>query len=379
MKRCNSSEDCHEFRKKEPHLQVQEVTLRGKSTQSSSSTVKSVLKRSIELKQAQRKEEEEKRKEDTASKCKDNLALKQWPTILSDAGYYCEVRSLVKSMDFMPFPESKEAPCFALIVERSRDLPFSEISGPFQAARLLVYPNGEWQIDSPIVEYRRLQVGMLSMPIKSGQLIDLARKWLSEKHVLCPGLVGSDGEKLEKELGYIPKNVSVYGRNYVRSVGCKIWHVPGSNYDQMQKMCGECLECYRYVKNALAKKQSLNSSKREKRRNPSSNYAIKYLTPRSKSIRLGKTRKLRSRMTKKVRRLYKQTSIELPQEQSSVLCKLVQEIENSNEGKQELETIFSEGNQLTDKKGCKAGNCVKGIWEKDRDGFFKDQRKNGEF
>ena len=84
-------------------------------------------------------------------------------------------------------------------------------------------------------------------------------------------------------------------------------------------------------------------------------------------------------MTKKVRRLYKQTSIELPQEQSSELCKLVQEIENSNEGKQELETIFSEGNQLTDKKGCKAGNCVKGIWEKDRDGFFKDQRKNGEF
>ena len=39
----------------------------------------------------------------------------------------------------------------------------------------------------------------------------------------------------------------------------------------------------------------------------------------------------------------KQTSIELPQEQSSELCKLVQEIENSNEGKQELETIFSEG------------------------------------
>ena len=77
-------------------MQVQEVTLRGKSTQSSSSTVKSVLKRSIELKQAQRKEEEEKRKEDTASKCKDNLALKQWATILSDTGYYCEVRSLVK-------------------------------------------------------------------------------------------------------------------------------------------------------------------------------------------------------------------------------------------------------------------------------------------
>lgn len=43
--------------------------------------------------------------------------------------------------------------------------------------------------------------------------------------------MGSDGEKLEKELGYIFKNVSVYGRNYVCLVGCKIWYVFGSNYD----------------------------------------------------------------------------------------------------------------------------------------------------
>ena len=45
----------------------------------------------------------------------------------------------------------------------------------------------------------------------------------------------------------------------------------------------------------------------------------------------------------------------------------------------ELSKIFKEGNQYKDAKGGKAGNFVKDIWEKDRETFFKDQRKNGEF
>ena len=71
--------------------------------------------------------------------------------------------------------------------------------------------------------------------------------------------------------------------------------------------------------------------------------------------------------------------MELPQEQSSELCKLVEAIEKSSEGKGELSKIFKEGNQYKDAKGGKAGNFVKDIWEKDRETFFKDQRKNGEF
>ena len=84
-------------------------------------------------------------------------------------------------------------------------------------------------------------------------------------------------------------------------------------------------------------------------------------------------------MDKKLRKLYKQTRIELPQEQSSELCQLIEAIENSNEGKEELSRIIKEGNQYKDGKGRKAGNFVKDIWEKDRESFFKDQRNNGEF
>lgn len=80
-----------------------------------------------------------------------------------------------------------------------------------------------------------------------------------------------------------------------------------------------------------------------------------------------------------MRKLYKQTRIELPQEQSSELCQLIEAIENSSEGKEELSRIIKEGNQYKDGKGSKAGNLVKDIWEKDRESFFKDQRNNGEF
>ena len=232
------------------------------------------------------------------------------------------------------------------------NLPFSEVLGPFQAVRLVVYPNGEWCLDSPIVQYKCIKVGMLSFPIESSQLIDLARKWLSGEHVLCPGLLDIDGEKLEKELGHIPKNVNIMSGKWIRSVNCKVWPVPSSklNYDKEQKMCTACLVCNCYINNAFVKKQSLDSGKREQRRNPSSNYPIKYLSPWSKSIRLGNTRKLRSRMGKKIRKLYKKTTVELPQERSSELCKLVEEIEKSSEGRQELQKIVSEGNSLQMRK-----------------------------
>ena len=83
MKRSRiSSEDCDEIRNKEPRLQ--------ETSKASSSSVKNVLRRSIELRQAQREEA-------VASKTEDNVMLRQWAGILSDAGYYCDVRSLENS------------------------------------------------------------------------------------------------------------------------------------------------------------------------------------------------------------------------------------------------------------------------------------------
>ena len=58
-------------------------------------------------------------------------------------------------------------------------------------------------------------------------------------------------------------------------------------------------------------------------------------------------------MDKKLRKLYKQTRIELPQGQSSELSQFIEAIENSNEGKEELSRIVQEGNHYKDGKGQK--------------------------
>ena len=346
------------------------------SSSTTSTSVKDILRCRIAQKQAQQNKE-------LASNAQDNSTLTYLASTLSSADFFCEVRSIVYS-DLFPLPTESTVPSSALIIEQSRNLQFSPSTGPFQPVRLIVYPNGHWRLDSPILEHRKIEDGRLSFPVESEELVNLAHKWFSNTRVLCPGLVGLDGHDLQKKLGYLPKNVCFLNGTSLHSKTCKIWHVPGSNYrnsnsERVQKMCGDCLVCERYAKRALDNRRSLDSAKREQRRNPRSNYPIQFLSPQSKSLRLSNSRQLRSRVDKKLRKLYKQTRIELPQEQSSELCQLIEAIENSNEGKEELSRIIKEGNQYKDGKGRKAGNFVKDIWEKDRESFFKDQRNNGEF
>ena len=365
MKRQNSSENDQEGYK-EPRLADESGSL--------NRSVRTILRRSIELRQAQQSEE-------SASKSEDNSTLRHWAALLSNAGFSCELRPIVES-DSSPFPVEGKAPSLALIVEQTKSLRFSVTTGPFQSVRLVFYPDGEWRLDSPICEHQKIAGGRLSFPVESTELESIARKWLSKNHVLCPGLVALVGLDLQKELGYNPKNVKVMNGN-LYSKDCKIWHANNNNHYRKadsvkQNMCGNCLVCERYTKTTLENRKSLDTAKREERRKPGSNYPIQYLSPRSKSLRLGNTRQVRSRMARKVKKLYRQTRMELPQEQSSELCKLVEAIEKSSEGK-ELSKIFKEGNQYKDAKGGKAGNFVKDIWEKDRETFFKDQRKNGEF
>ena len=85
-----------------------------RETSASSSALKNVLRRSIEFRQAQIEE-------DAVSKTEDNFTLRQWAAILSDAGYYCYVRSLENNNfdNFTPLHDAGRAPFVALIVEHS--------------------------------------------------------------------------------------------------------------------------------------------------------------------------------------------------------------------------------------------------------------------
>ena len=173
----------------------------------SSSSVKDILRCRIAQKQAQQNKE-------LASKALDNSTLTSWASTLSSAGYFCEVRSIVDS-ELFPCPAESTAPSSALIIEQSRNLQFSPSTGPFQPVRLIVYPQGQWRLHSPILGHRKIEDGRLSFPSKSAELVDLAHKWLSNTRVLCPGLVGHD---LQKELGYLPKNVCLLNGSLQQSL-----------------------------------------------------------------------------------------------------------------------------------------------------------------
>lgn len=57
----------------------------------------------------------------------------------------------------------------------------------------------------------------------------------------------------------------------------------------------------------------------------------------------------------------------------------MERIETSDLGKKELAKIYNEGNQYIGDKGQKVGDCLKEVWRKGRESFFKDQRSNGMF
>lgn len=122
---------------------------------SSTFSVKDILRRRIEQKQAQQNEE-------LVSKSQENSTLTDWASMLSSAGFFCEVRSMVQS-DLLPFLSESKAPAFALIVEQSEKLQFSPATGPFRPARLVLYSDGQWRMDSPILEYRKRKVGLISI------------------------------------------------------------------------------------------------------------------------------------------------------------------------------------------------------------------------
>ena len=71
-------------------------------------------------------------------------------------------------------------------------------------------------------------------------------------------------------------------------------------------------------------------SKRHERQQPSSNYPIKYLSPKIKTTRYASFRLQRHDLEKHVKKLYKRTKVEHPQEQSAELCQLIECIKTSD-------------------------------------------------
>ena len=92
---------------------------------------------------------------------------------------------------------------------------FDSSTGLFQTVRLVIFPDGEWRLDSPIYEHRVVTSGTLSLADDKSmavpkELIELAQRYVTDKNVLCPGLL--EVEDLHSELGYMymPKTLRLF-------------------------------------------------------------------------------------------------------------------------------------------------------------------------
>ena len=128
----------------------------------------------------------------------------------------------------------------------------------------------------------------------------------------------------------------------------------------------------------MKSKKNMNEAKPMKREMPNSHFPWKFLSPGSKTKRARNLCQQRSRAVKQAMRLYKKMKVELPGDQSKELCQLIQAIESSDAGKDELCKIVQEGNRFEGKRGLTAGDCLGQLWRKAKEKFFNDQQSTGE-
>ena len=314
---------------------------------------------------------------------KERTQLKEWCIYLKNLRYACDIISLTEKHSPLLYERNERCPDSALVVYPCQEHTYSEKTGPFQPVRLLIFADGSWRFQCTIYGFQELAKGQLNST-DSADLIALASRWFSSSHTLCPGLIGY--EDVETKLGYAPKTVKYMADpiKSVHSVNCKVWHPPSSQArkddsdPRWSRVCGECLKARSYIQRKLDHKLNLDEATRAQRQMPSSNYPVKFLSPGSAQKRRSKLRNERLLLKKAVRKYYKKTKIELPEDQSTELCKLIEAIEDSKQGKEELKNITIEGNEFKSENGnSSSGLILEEVWKKDRASFFKDQQRNG--
>ena len=102
-------------------------------------------------------------------------------------------------------------------------------------------------------------------------------------------------------------------------------------------------------------KKSIDVTKKALHQMPSSHCPWKYLSPNSKTKRSRNARQQRARPQKQVLKFYKKSKVELPANQSTECCQLIEAIERSEEVKKELDKIEKDKFPLINESHCNRG------------------------
>jgi hypothetical protein len=158
---------------------------------------------------------------------------------------------------------------------------------------------------------------------------------------------------------------------------CSFWIKHEKVHSQLKKvshlrMCKGCIKRDYKLTEYANKRAKVSTPQKRARAQPGSSCNLRYLSPRSTSVRLGRSRREKSYL-KKLRKKLAKSEIELDDKQSDELANICDSIEKNH--KQELDDIIKEANE----EKANGGEILKEIWELDmenRRSFLKDQNKN---
>lgn len=243
-----------------------------------------------------------------------------------------------------------------------------DLIGPHDAVRLVVDRGGKYKV---LVYDRILEEGDVESPNVCAVLSQMNEpSW-----TICPGV--SKYDSFKSAIGYDIKGVTVrsWPPNTVCDAQCQIWyHKSGT---QQSDLCIACTQLKWKLTARKREHESLSATEKGQRSEATSKYPFDYLSPKSQQLKVQKMRRAIGDLNMLVKRtVSKIDRLSLTDEQNFEISELVQSIQCSSEGQNELQRIYSEAEQSGEGRGA----ILRALWENDTSDmnqFVLDQKSNG--
>ena len=268
-----------------------------------------------------------------------------------------------------------------LSVYPRKEKSYTEQLGSFQPVRLLFGPTGHYKFQ--VFIYHTFEEGTIDLRDKAAVKSVIDKLRVESGFVMCPGL--ADYDALMSDIRFQPSNVKVelWPWRRASAVKCKLWHKPRKQQslacDQEQEempddnMCRECRFVRRRMLVLRGNRISMDENERLQRKQASSKVRLSVLSPESQKARQDNVRRERKNFRRVAERMIKRTSFTVNEQQNSELVKLIECLESSKRGQEELTKVFEEAENH--KPGT--GKVLSEMWQMEKEAFFKDQRNNG--
>ena len=246
-------------------------------------------------------------------------------------------------------------------------------TGPVYAIRVVFNGKLEFKV---YVYLEVLETGtLLNRDTDEAVNLLIFTKMNDKSYFVCTGI--GDYSSFKEGIDYVPKvvmNVSLPS-DTVHHIDCT--RICSKINGQKLLTCQHCRSLKVHL--VRQKRKCSVDGRHSDHQQSSSTFPFDYLSPASKKTKLTLVRKENKKlkiMNSRLRGHNDNFCLELNNEQSNEMSKLVHEISSSKTGQSELENIFNEAEEF----GEESSEILRGIWENDTSDialFDKDQHSNG--